>query len=166
MPSEVMQNKRPAMVKSADTLIIEQRLRACSVGDIVTYTELSKLLGRDVREHCRGNLTTALKSLAADRLIFGTITGEGMQRLDDSQKLATVDSMLQRSRRAAKRVLTRLSVTDFAALDADGQKKHLVLSAAAGAVELLASQKAQKTISTQVSNSVLPIGQTLSLFSK
>jgi ClpP class serine protease len=61
-----------AFQKSADTLIIENRLREAIAGDLVGYDDLKKLVGRSVHAGgpCYGNLRTALKTLEEERIVF------------------------------------------------------------------------------------------------
>ena len=71
--------------KSADTSIVENRLRNTVVGEVVTYDSLTTLLGRDSRTFCRSNINSARRSLELESIFFDAISGEGMRRLTEAE---------------------------------------------------------------------------------
>jgi hypothetical protein len=151
--------------KSNDTLILESRLRETSPGDVVTYDELSTLLGRDVREFCRGCLDTARNTLQAESIFFDTIPNEGFKRLDHDEACQAAKDYTTRILRTSRRGLRHLSNVPYDKLQPETQREHLVLATQLGAVNLFASGKSAKKIEGAVSGSQpLAIGETLKLF--
>ena len=153
--------------KSADTIIVENRLRNTQPGDLVTYNELSTLLGRDVREFCIGYVQTARKTLIGESVFFDTVKSEGYLRLDVEQSCKVVSSYITRAKKTAGRGLRHLAHVEFAKLSDDGKRHHLTSSAQLGAMKLFSSGKAAKRIGTQVTPDMattLAIGETLKLF--
>lgn len=152
--------------KSADTAIIENRLRNTQVGEMVTYDELSKLLGREVREFCYGNLRTALSALIKESLFFDCVSKQGYRRLDPDQATNASEHYRTRAKNAARRGLVHLQHVPFDGLTDEGKKKHLTMSAQLGAVELFSTTKATKKIETAVKDAShrMAIGETLKLF--
>lgn len=158
-------DKKGIQSKSADTLTIEHRLRNTQPGDVVTYEELSTLLGRDVREYCRSNVATARKSLIHDSIYFDTVENEGFRRLNNEEACAAASFYTKRLRRTARRGLTHLQHVKFDELSDDSKKKHLATSAQLGAIHLFSGNNATKRIESKVSGSMpIPIGETLKLF--
>ena len=161
-----METKRGIAEKSTDTLIVEHRLRSAEIGDVVSYAELSKLLGRDVREHCRGSIGTARKTLISESVFFSTISGEGLKRLNGEEAVNSSDSFVARARSATRRGLNLLRHVQFAELSEDAKQKHLATSSQLGAMHLFSSSKAARKIETRVkaAGTEIPIGETLKLF--
>ena len=152
--------------KSADTKVIEHRLRNTAEGDIVTYAELSKLLGRDVREYCQSNVQSARRALIGESIFFDCVSGEGYKRLNNEEAVAVSDHYRIRARKAARRGLTHLVNVPFDGLTDESKRKHLAMSAQLGAIELFSSTKSAKRIETAVSETktTMAIGETLKLF--
>lgn len=151
--------------KSNDTLIVERRLRETKPGDLVTYEELSTLLGRDVREFCLGCVSTARNSLQAESIFFDTVANEGYMRLDNEQACKVAVHYVAGIKRKARRGMRHLSHVKYDQLSPEAQREHLTMSTQLGAVELFASGKAAKKIEGAVSGSTpLAIGETLKLF--
>lgn len=152
--------------KSADTSIIENRLRNTNVGDVVTYDELSKLLGRDVRAYCTSNLQTARRTMVNESIFFDVLTGEGLRRLNADEAVTTSQAYVTRAKSAANRGMNHLANVPFDGLTEESKKKHLSVSAQLGAVALFSSSKANKRIEQKINGSAtqLPIGETLKLF--
>lgn len=157
--------KRGIQEKSNDTLVIENRLRTSSVGELVTYDDLSKLLGRDVRVHCIGNLTTARRVLRDEKIFFVTVRGDGVRRISQEEAVNCLpDHSIKRAKSAARQGIKCLRNIEYDQLSEDGKKKHLSSSAQLGAIELFSSAKATKKIEGKVGDSPIPIGETLKLF--
>lgn len=152
--------------KSVDTSIIEKALRDSQEGDIVTYDDLSTKLGRDVREFCYSNLSSARRSLVEDSIFFDVVDGVGLKRLNNEESLSSPQSYIKRATNAARRAVKNLSRIKFDELSDDGKKKHLVTSAVAGAMSMFGSSKAGKKLEQKISSDPkqLPIGETLKLF--
>lgn len=153
--------------KSNDTRIIESVLVEAKVGQIVTYEELSKAIGRDVRIHARPSLQSARRAvLNAHGIVFSAETNEGLRRLDDSQIVDASEEDRAKMRRAAGRAIKKLSVVDFGQLPEDKKRKHIVMSAQIGAIEMFAAKSATKKIESKVdgTKSTLAIGETLKMF--
>lgn len=154
--------------KSADTLIVENRLRNTTAGDVVTYGELTKLLGRDVRTFCKANVIGARHTLEGESIFFDTIAGEGLKRLTESEAVTkTAPSYVNRAKNAANRGMRVLAHVQYDSLDEATKRKHLSTSAQLGAIKLFVSAKATKAIESKVTETSkqLAIGETLKLFS-
>lgn len=156
--------KRGIQAKSHDTLIVENRLRKTEEGDLVTYDDLSTLLGRDVRKFGKGCIVTARKTLIAESVFFDVIPREGLKRITQEEACNAADSYLVKTRNAASRGMKHLQNVAFDKLSEQGQKKHLTTSAQLGAVQMFSSAKAAKRIEAKTSNSQLALGDTLKLF--
>jgi hypothetical protein len=162
-----MKNSKGIQAKSADTLIVENRLRTTEPGDVVTYAELSSLLGRDVREFCLGCVQTARKALIHESVFFDTISNEGYMRLTDDEACKASSHYVDRARSASRRGLTHLQNVQFEKLTDECKRQHLTTSAQLGAIQLFSTGKAGKKISQAVDTAnsrQMAIGETLKLF--
>lgn len=156
-----------AFQKSSDTLIIENRLRETTPGEVITYDELKSLVGRGVQagSPCYGNLRTALKTLEEEHIVFLVVRGDGLKRATDTETAESADHYRQSVSRTNKRMVKRiLAVKDFEALPAETKTKTLALQTSAGLIDLVTSAKGTKKIEKAIENAALPIGKTLELF--
>jgi hypothetical protein len=161
--------KAPLFQPSIDTQMIEERLRKAPVGDLVTYAELTQLVGRDVREAVYHCLQSARKRLEKDGMLFGTIEGEGLRRLSDSEIVKVPAAATLRQRRMSQRVLRQLAcVQDFPALSAQDRVAHNTSMSLHGAIYLMTKPNEVKRLSDRVSEAgeKLATAKTLELFSK
>ena len=151
---------------SVDAKLIRSVLAESKVGDVVTYEQLSKAIGRDVREHARSALGTARRGLLRDeRIVFGVEQNVGLVRLNDEEIVSSAESDRRRIQRTAKRSLQRLSVVDFDKLSEEKKRAHIVASAQIGVVAMFAKSSSSKRIESKVTGSdAIPIGETLKLF--
>lgn len=154
--------------KSSDTKIIESVLRGSSVGDTISYEDLSKAIGRDVREFAYCAMRTARRTLLKEGMVFGVESGVGLVRLNDSQIIKTTDSDRARLRRIGRHSLRKLEVVKYDSLTPEEKRKHTVASAQMGVIEMFASKSTASRIESKVTadTKVLPIGETLSMFVK
>jgi hypothetical protein len=161
-----MDAKRGISEKSADTLVIEHRLRTTESGDIVTYDELSKLLGRDVKLHCRSGLRTARNALVYEAIHFATIPGEGFKRLTADESVSSSQSHINRARAASRKGLKQLQHVKADELSGQMKQTHLAKVSQLGMLHLFSTASAAKKIEAKVqdSNQQIPIGETLKLF--
>lgn len=158
--------KQGIQAKATDTILIENRLRNTKVGDLVTYDELSKLLGRDVRLFCKSNVDTARRTLISESVFFDCVTGEGYKRLDNEEAVSASNHYRTRARKAARRGMNHLAHVPFEGLTDESKKKHMAISAQLGAIDLFSSTKSLNKIEAAVDNTshALAIGETLKLF--
>lgn len=153
--------------KSADTQLIESVLAEAKVGDVITYEQLSKVIGRDVRQFALSSLSSARRGIFnSKRYVFGVEKNVGLKRLNDNEIVDSTEYDRKKLRRAAKRTLNKLGVVDFDNLTPDKKRQHIVASAQMGAVEMFAGKNATKKIEAKVNETsrVLPIGETLRMF--
>jgi len=153
--------------KSTDTVIIENIFSQCKVGETVTYDELSKAIGRDVRKFASGSIQTTLKTMLAEHnMVFGNEKNVGYVRIANDTVVNSVnDYDARQTQRISKRSLQKLSTVNFGELSEDGKKKHIVASSRMGAIAMFSQKSAVKKIESHIKDSShLPIGETLKLF--
>jgi len=84
-------NPRPDFKLSIDTQLLIERLRELNYGENITYSQLSELIGRDVRTEAAHILRSAIHYLAREEAIFiGSVRGTGVQRLSESEWVKSI----------------------------------------------------------------------------
>ena len=154
-------------IKAHDTTLIENRLRSASVGEIVAYEALSRIIGRDVRQFCTGNMKTARDTLEKDeKIVFDTIANVGFKRMSEPEKSTSIDRMKKSIQRKAKRGLVRASVVDFDSLEQAQKQKHLASITQLGVISEFTSAKGTKKIEEKVrqTSAAVSIGDAVKLF--
>ena len=151
--------------KSADTGKLENLLREVAVGATVSYNDMSKSLGRDVRIFCKGNLSSARRILLnQDGVVFDAIRNVGYKKLNGPETVQIATSGRQKISRAARKVIKQLLTVDYEQLDTTNKRTHLALSSQMGAVSMFAKTATTKKIEAKVEGSQLAIGETLRMF--
>jgi hypothetical protein len=150
-----------------ETRMLRDRLAKSNIGDVITYSELSDLIGQQVQDRSRGHLNSAVKSLLTERqMVFGTIRTVGLKRLSDGEIVAVGDEILPRIRRMAKRATQKLlAVADFNSLTNDQKVRHNAVVSSLATVSFFSKEARVKEIEKQVGSSQpLPVGKVLGLF--
>ena len=161
-------NPRPTFQMSIDTRQLYERLKQASVGETVTYQELSEIVGRDVRGRAYSNLLSARRRcMRQDAIVFGTVQKVGLQRLDDGGVVGTAEGAMSRIRRQARRAGITLScVRDFDALPIEAQTKHNAAMSLLAVVSRITQNSAMKQLEKHVGETKkeLPLTKTLEFF--
>lgn len=150
-----------------ETRMLRDRLAKSNIGDVITYSELSDLIGQQVQDRSRGHLNSAVKSLLTERqMVFGTIRTVGLKRLSDGEIVAVGDEILPRIRRMAKRATQKLmAVGDFSSLTNDQKIRHNAVVSSLSTVSFFSKESRVKEIEKQVGSAQpLPVGKVLGLF--
>lgn len=154
---------------NVDARALLARMKAAGVGEIITYDEMSELIGRDVRGGSRHVLEAARRWARRERIIFGAVTGIGIKRLDDAGKVRVGSGMMDKIRRTSRRAAQTLAaVEDFGALPNEMKVQHNMSLSIYGIIQQATSSKMQNRISERVDgaeNGVLAIKKSLELFS-
>lgn len=152
---------------SLDAQLIRDRLQETKVGETVTYEELSKLIGRDVRNRAMGALGTARKHAMKNKnMVFVAVSNEGLKRMSDIEIVDSVDGDIRRVRRTVRRSSAKITRVDFNGLPNDKKIDHNAKLSMLGALQQFAAPSSLKTLKSRVEESreVLPIGKTLEAF--
>lgn len=111
-----------------DVLLLAQRLQQVGPGETVSYSVLSKAIGRGVRsdEPGYGALTAARRRVQRDyRLVFGPVRGVGLKCLTDEEIVESGQYEVDGTRRRADRVMNRLGcVKDYDSLEPESKVNH------------------------------------------
>jgi hypothetical protein len=154
------QSDRSLFQCSIETKWLIDRGRRLQVGEVVTYEELSKLIGIDVREEGRGALRSARNILLRDeQIVLDSVPNVGLKRSSDSEIVQSA---------GAQRGVQRLTaVADFDRLSDADKLAHNASVSALAVIKLMGKPKSVERIAASVNTAntgSLPIARTLELF--
>ena len=145
-----MDTKQPDFRLSSDSAAIIEAIKGVSVGETITYSAMSTLIGRDITKF-RGALETARRSIQRDmRMVFDVVRGVGMIRLTDSEIVDLSDKARAHARRHARRTAKKLVCVDYAALSKEKQTKHNAALSMFGILSELTTSASQKRLEAKV----------------
>ena len=153
---------------SADTKVLRSVLEESKVGDVVTYAEMSKAIGRDVRAFAMGAINSARRILLNEQqYVFECIPKVGYKRLDDRSIVKSMERDRRHISKYSGRSLKKLECVAFDGLTKDEQKSHTVAAAQFGVLRMMSNATATKRIEDRAGKAdtaTLAIGETLGLF--
>lgn len=143
-----MDNKnKPTFEVSIETRQVVERLVKCDIGEIVEYSELRTLIGRDARDR----LETARKHLRKEhRMVFGTVNGVGLKRLADCELAKIGEASTIKIGREAKRAMQKMGCVDFKNLTSDQLSEWNSRASHLGLVAEVTRPKVAKAIEAKV----------------
>ena len=167
LPTSEINGKAPRFRRSIDTQMVIDRLRAAAPGELVTYRELSDIIGRDVADGARHVLQSATRALQKHRqMVFAAVTRQGVRRLDDAGIVDMGGAAIKRIGRAARRAGVTLGCANFDNLDDGRRVKHNATLSYFGVVEAISKKGAIAKIESRVEKTrqALPLAKTLEAF--
>ena len=161
------ENGRTIPQLSIDTQLIYDKLKTAAIGDLVTYSDMSAIVGRDVQKSAYANMHSAVRMCLRERILFEPIRGRGLKRLTDSEIVGTGISTMKKIRRSASKGALKLaSVNKFDELTKEEQVKHNSYLSIIGALRHFSDSASVKKIESAVQekNQKLPWARTLEAF--
>lgn len=153
---------------SVDSQTLYRRLIQASVGEVITYDELTALIGRNVRPKEKGyaNLYTAKKrALNENQIVFGPVQGVGIKRLDDAETVSASRCHLHKSRTAARYSRRIAATVDPKNLTAEDRALYEATSLTAATIDLVTKPSKQKALETRIKTSDKPpVAEVLRMF--
>lgn len=152
---------------SVDAQILIERLKKASKGELIPYSELSKLIGGDVTAKERSILTRARhRVLKDDRIVFACVTGQGVKRLEDVDHIGIGQQATSKVRRLSRRAAEKMMCANYDSLDNEQRVEYNTQLSVLGALSMVTKSDKVKLISAEVqkSNEKLPLSKTLEAF--
>jgi hypothetical protein len=103
-----MKKNSPIPVRSADTEIIIKLLEDLKPGELITYEDISKAIGRNILD-CRGILYTAIKAILREGDVIQAVRGVGVKKAQTDEILSEGDRAQRRIRKTARRGIQRVA---------------------------------------------------------
>jgi len=151
---------------SIDTKVIFDKLITMEENEIITFTEMSSIVGYNIQKK-RGCYYSAIrKALNEHRFVFEGVTKVGIKRMSDSA-IACDQTALNKIRRTAWLGRKKVHcIRDFNKLSNDEKIAHNTKAAILGVFEIMTRSTKIKKLETAIAqnNKVLPPAKTLELF--
>lgn len=158
---------RPSFQMNADSRLLMQHLSKATIGQTVTYDELSRIISRPVNG-ATGSLRTAMIRLLRDQnMVFSNVHGTGFKRLDDSEIVAEGGKATDVIRRRAKRAIERQSKADFTKLTREQQARYTAQVSVLAATAFMTTERQIERIVQASKPDVkeIAVAATLAMFS-
>lgn len=154
---------------SIDTKTIQDRLSTCTIGEIIPYSILSELIGRDVQGPARSNLMSAMRRLVAEGKVFGTVRGVGVKRLSDQEIVGLGTETINRVRRSANKTRNKIAqVANFETLPEESKVSHNTSLSILSVLVHMTKPSTVKQLESKIEQVkiALPLARTLEALSK
>jgi hypothetical protein len=166
MTNAKIYNKRlPTM--ALDTNRIIQSFLDAEVGEVITYDELSDLVGYDIQKK-RGALSQAQTRLLNHHgIVFSCMRNVGMKRITAEENVHSTDAYLTSIRNKSYKKMKELGCVDnFDELSTKNQHKHNTAMSVFGLLNSVSQRRAFKKIESKIvkAGDVLPPLKTMELF--
>lgn len=161
-----MEDQKTRFEISIDTRMLYDRLKTAVVGEVVSFAQMTELLGRPI-EGSTSNLQSALHKLEGEGIAFANVRGSGYQRMNDTEVVHTAEDAREGIKRKAKRAVKRLTcVQNFDGLPNELKIKHNAAISGFGAIASIMSPGRMKSLEDQVAKigQQLPLAKTLEAF--
>lgn len=156
-----MDVKSKLFARSVNTQFLVDRLSTCAMGDVVTYTELSRIAGCDVQNGHRGTLESARQIVQKDKgFVFGVVRNEGIQRMTDEEIALNAKDDIHAINRKAKKSIRRQANADYSKLSEVGKLAFNTSGTILTLLSAASSRGADKRIETAVKDSSKPLSLT------
>lgn len=165
-----MEKKKVIGVASYETQQLVARLTEAvkdECYDIVSYDELTSLIGFNVQNSGRSYLTSAKEIVERETgRLLGTVRNEGVKLLTPEEQASIGTESVTRMRRATSKSIIRVARVQTEKLTHDQLREHHATASVLGALHLFTKPKSVNKIKEAVSPSAgkLAIGDTLKLF--
>jgi hypothetical protein len=165
-----MVEKKSIAEISIDTRLLYNRISSAKPGEIITYAELSEIIGKRVQAPGAGYgyLRTAIKrALSNDGLVFSAVRNEGIKRLTDEENAQSTGSQaINKIRRLSGVAIKKVTSVDFAGLSNDAKTKHNMSLSVLGLFNAFSKPRKVKKIERKFAAGILSINKTIDLFNQ
>lgn len=160
MQSAASDKKRSIPELTLDVLALyEKALKSAQPGEIIDYSTMSGVIGRNVQGNARHVLNSARRlALRKDGLVFEAVKGVGLKCLTDQEKAHLAPPALKKMRLAAKRTSRKMaSIKEFGSLDEKDQMAYNAGRLILGVVSTQTEEKMLEALKPQMANGSLSI---------
>lgn len=162
----ISKSERPIFQASVETRLLYDRLRNLQVGEMVSYAELSEIVGQDTQGEGRGALNSARRLALRDHdIVTDAVKNVGIKRLSGSEVVQSATATFSRVRRLAQRGARRLAAARDEGLSTEEKARRDASMSALAIVKLMGKPKSVDRIAAaNTSGGELPMARTLELF--
>lgn len=153
--------KTPIFVASVDAVKLAEVLASTEVNQIVKYTYLTEVIGRDVLQN-RSLMETAKAIVQRENgFVFAAVRSVGLKRLQSEDIVDLGDNARARIRRVASTTTKKLKCVQYDAMPREKQIKHNTTLSMLGVIAELGSEKSYLRLESKVKDvaSTLPVAK-------
>jgi hypothetical protein len=153
-----MAEKKVIQKLGIDAQVIINKMSPLQIGESIAYEDLSQAIGSMV-DGSSGSLSTARNRMLRDLgMVFGTIRGEGLRRLSDSEKIKVAYSKVESVKRTTHRGLTIAQTIDPTTLGKEESSRLNLTISHLGILAHASTAKAGKRIEGRImsNNGLVP----------
>ena len=160
------QPKRAIRVLSIETKLVAQRIASMKVGDILTWNDLSDLLGIPAQTGHGYRAVQSGRNIAFrdHGIVLGIIIKTGYRRLSDSEIVESSNHISKKVRKISRKGMARLSKVEYEKLSHEEKSTHNGYLALFSLMTNISSVPSTKKIISNCVDTPLTLGQTMKLF--
>ena len=152
---------------SANTSLLTERLAQLEPGEMISYTDLNKIIGRDVQKEARHHLTSAMhRVLRLNQIYICAIRNQGVKRVTPEQNAAITPTQvrlkLNRGARRGRKNLDCITDAEYKLLSNDQKVSLGAGRALMGMIMNASSPSKAKALTNMVSDGDKRLQMTLS----
>lgn len=163
----VVKAQFPSPVYEAEKTRLYDLIKSAAPQQTVTYEQMIRACGLDVRGMHRGILYAVLKRLEQEQAAsFGVVRGVGYICLTNDEIVSSGTSKVHRLRRASRRIQNQLTVAEYTKLSPASQVEYSVTMAITHIISEGTKAKTRKALASAAVKTkcpVLPLTDTLAL---
>ncbi len=150
-------NEREMFKASVEAQMLAEAFAETEVDEVLTYEEMSTLIGRDVRE-IRHVIETARRRLLRENgAVFASVRNVGVKRLSPDETVDESESVAKRSRNANRKALRLLGTIEYEKLTGDKRNEYTALQAQARIVDLTLRARNKRKLEALASGDSKPL---------
>lgn len=160
----------PATVYEAEKTRLYDLLKAAEPQQVITYDQMNKVCGLDIRDRFRWLLHVVLRRLECEQAgSFDVVRKLGYVRLANDEIVRSSTGKVHRLRRASRRIQNQLAVAEYTKLSPTAQVEYSATMAITHIITEGTKAKTRKALeaaATKTKSAVLPITDTLALLAR
>ena len=163
------QLKNTIKQRSADAEALLRRIIKVQVDEVITYSDLSGVIHRDVQNDARHVLQSARRAAMKEHgMVFDCVMNVGLKRLNDVAIVEGSDDFVRKIRRTAGRGAKQTLCANYDKLNKDEKIKFNTNLSLLGAVRQFTQPAKRNLIEQQVinANAQVPFAETMKLMTK
>ena len=145
-----MSRKKMKSSNNFDVQIIKEQLYDADFGDLVTFSQLSALVGKDLQTDGYHILRRALLEMENEGYVFENVRNEGYRRLSDEERALSDRVIVSINRKADRGIKQKTVGIDFDGMSKDAQITQNVHLYVLNLTKVVGTKKAMKKLESKL----------------
>lgn len=157
-PNVEVNPKRAIGARHVDTELLVKRLAKAQMGDVITYAELSAIIGSNIQNEINRTRLASARDimLAENKIAFDVVRNQGLVRMNDENLSEHHKPVAAKIRRAAKKGIKTMLCAKTEDLSPEKQRAFSAGLSVLGAVQLFTSTKNVLKLADSLKPSAIP----------